>query len=72
LDCVTVRFEDVPAVRPFRRSRGERHFPGRYRAATTGRHVGFESWPERDRLVLRYFDPGVVGIASQPFWSHRP
>ncbi|MFE2276775.1 TnsA-like heteromeric transposase endonuclease subunit [Streptomyces sp. NPDC059454] len=61
LDCVTVRFEDVPAVRPFRRSRGERHFPGRHRAATTGRHVGFESWPERDRLVLRYFDPGGGG-----------
>ncbi len=31
-----------------------------------GRHVGFESWLERDRLMLPDFDPGVVGIASQP------
>ncbi|MFC9636550.1 hypothetical protein ACFTY8_47100 [Streptomyces mirabilis] len=27
-------------------------------------HVGFESWLERDRLVLMDFDPAVVGIAS--------
>ncbi|MER5532024.1 TnsA-like heteromeric transposase endonuclease subunit [Streptomyces sp. NPDC002677] len=70
LDCVTARFEDAPAVRPFRWSRGERHFSGWYWAATTGQHVGFESWLERDRLVLMDFDPGVVGIASQPFWLH--
>ncbi|MEU0987836.1 TnsA-like heteromeric transposase endonuclease subunit [Streptomyces sp. NPDC005953] len=50
--------------------RGERHFAGWYWAATTGRHVGFESWLERDRLLLMDFDPGVVGIASRPFWLH--
>lgn len=60
----------MAAVRPFRWSRGERHFSGWYWAATTGRHVGFESWLERDRLVLMDFDPGMVGIASQPFWLH--
>ncbi|MGG7572134.1 TnsA-like heteromeric transposase endonuclease subunit [Streptomyces sirii] len=70
LDCVTALFEDAPPVRPFRWSRGERHFPGWYWAATTGRHVGFESWLERDRLVLMDFDPAVVGIGSQPFWLH--
>ncbi|MGW2639729.1 TnsA-like heteromeric transposase endonuclease subunit [Streptomyces sp. NPDC001348] len=70
LDCVTARFEDTPPVRPFRWSRGERHFPGWYWAATTGRHVGFESWLERDRVLLMDFDPEVVGIASQPFWLH--
>nr|WP_309074968.1 TnsA-like heteromeric transposase endonuclease subunit [Streptomyces sp. NWU339] len=69
-DCVTGRFEDVPPVRTFRWSRGERHFPGWYWAATTGRHVGFESWLERDRLLLMDFDPSVVGIGSQPFWLH--
>ncbi|MEV0926979.1 TnsA-like heteromeric transposase endonuclease subunit [Streptomyces spongiicola] len=67
---MTARFEDVAAVRPLRRSRGEHHFSDRYRAATTGRHAGFESRPERDRLALTDFDPGVVGIASQPFWLH--
>ncbi|WP_442819833.1 TnsA-like heteromeric transposase endonuclease subunit [Streptomyces sp. NBC_00841] len=70
LDCVTARFEDVAPVRPFCWSRGERHFPGWYWAATTGQHVGFESWLERDRLLLMDFDPQVVGVASQPFWVH--
>ncbi|EDY58699.1 MULTISPECIES: TnsA-like heteromeric transposase endonuclease subunit [Streptomyces] len=69
-DCVTGRFEDVDPVRTFRWSRGERHFPGWYWSATTGRHVGFESWLERDRLLLMDFDPSVVGIGSQPFWLH--
>ncbi|MFF0110018.1 TnsA-like heteromeric transposase endonuclease subunit [Streptomyces hirsutus] len=69
-DCVTSRFEDVDPVRTFRWSRGERHFPGWYWAATSGRHVGFESWLERDRLLLMDFDPNVVGIGSQPFWLH--
>lgn len=70
LDCVSARFEDVAPVRPFRWSRGERHFAGWYWAATTGQHVGFESWLERDRLLLMDFDPRVTGIASQPFWLH--
>jgi hypothetical protein len=30
--------------------------------------VGYESWLERDRLILLDFDAGTVGIASQPFW----
>ncbi len=70
LECVTARFEDVTPVRPFRWSRGERHFAGWYWSATTGQHVGFESWLERDRLLLMDFDTEVVGIASQPFWLH--
>lgn len=36
--------------------------------ATTGDLVGYESWLERDRLLLLDFDPDVVGIVSQPFW----
>jgi hypothetical protein len=72
LDCVTARFEEAAPVRPFRWSRSERHFSGWYWAATTRQHIGFESWLERDRLVLMDADPGVVGIASQPFWLHWP
>lgn len=34
------------------------------------RHVGYESWLERDHLMLLDFDPDVVGIASQPFWLY--
>ncbi|MGF1431901.1 TnsA-like heteromeric transposase endonuclease subunit [Kitasatospora sp. LaBMicrA B282] len=70
LDCVTARFEAAAPVRSFRWSRGERHFAGWYWSATTGGHVGFESWLERDRLVLLDFEPDVVAVASQPFWLH--
>lgn len=35
-----------------------------------GAHVGYESWLERDRLILLDADPEVAGIASQPFWLH--
>lgn len=64
------RFEDVPPVRGFRWNKGDRSFPGWYYAVTTGGHVGYESWLERDRLILLDFAPDVVGIASQPFWLH--
>jgi hypothetical protein len=32
--------------------------------------VGFESWLERDHVMAMDFDPGITGIASQPFWLH--
>ena len=35
-----------------------------------GRHVGYESWLERDHVMLLDFDPQVTGFASQPFWLH--
>nr|WP_246083201.1 TnsA-like heteromeric transposase endonuclease subunit [Nonomuraea diastatica] len=54
----------------FRWAKGGRGFAGWYWPATTGGHVGDESWLERDRLILLDFDPQVVGIASQPFWLH--
>jgi putative transposase len=66
----SVHFEDVPPVRGFRWNKGDRSFPGWYYAVTTGNHVGYESWLERDRLILLDFAPDVVGIASQPFWLH--
>ncbi|WP_327287536.1 TnsA-like heteromeric transposase endonuclease subunit [Streptomyces sp. NBC_01198] len=63
-----VAFEDAAPVRDFPSYRGQRHFPGLYWAATTGRHVGFESWLERDHAMLLDFDPLVKGLSSQPFW----
>jgi hypothetical protein len=41
---------------------------GRWWAATTGAHIGYESWLERHWLVLLNFDADVMGIAAQPFW----
>ena len=57
-------------VREFRWSRGLGHFPGWWWAATTGRHVGYESWLERDHVRALDFDPEITGIASQPFWLY--
>lgn len=68
--CAGVRFEDVRPVRTFRWSRGLGHFPGWWWAATTGRHVGYESWLECDHLRALDFDRDIVGIAAQPFWLH--
>jgi hypothetical protein len=43
-DAVSVAFEEGRPVRGFPSYRGQRHFPGLYWSATTGGHVGFESW----------------------------
>ncbi|GAA2681470.1 MULTISPECIES: TnsA-like heteromeric transposase endonuclease subunit [Actinosynnema] len=64
----SLSFEDYMPVRGFPSYKGQRHHVGRWWTATTGSLVGYESWLERDRLVLLDFDPEVVGIASQPFW----
>ncbi|MQS10993.1 TnsA-like heteromeric transposase endonuclease subunit [Streptomyces kaniharaensis] len=63
-----VRFEDGLPVRSFPSYRGQRSYPGLYWSATTGGHVGFESWLERDHAVALDFDPQVIGYASQPMW----
>jgi hypothetical protein len=68
--CRDRRFEDAVPARPFRWSRGQGHFPGWWWLATTGRHVGYESWLEREHLMLLDFDPAVAAVASQPFWLH--
>ena len=70
MSCLGVRFEDVPPVRPFRFGKGLRSFAGWWYFATTDSHVGFESWLERDHLMLMDFDPEVAAVASQPFWLH--
>jgi hypothetical protein len=64
----SVPFEAGVPVRGFPSYKGQRHYNGRWWTATTSGLVGYESWLERDRLVLLDFDPDVVGIASQPFW----
>lgn len=68
--AVRVPFEEGLPVRRYRPHKGQRHLSGRWWCATTGSHVGFESWLERDHVMLLDFDPQVVGIAAQPFWLH--
>jgi len=67
-----VAFEDAPPIRAFPSYRGQRNYPGLWWSATVGRHVGYESWLERDTAMLLDFDPQVVGFASQPFWLSWP
>lgn len=51
-------------------SKGPRNHVGRWSTATTGDLVGYELWLQRDRLTLLDFDPGVLGVAAQPFWAN--
>jgi hypothetical protein len=72
VDAAATAFEEVPPVRDFPSYRGQRHFPGLYYSVTTDRHLGYESWLERDHAMLLDFDPQVTGFASQPFWLFWP
>jgi hypothetical protein len=65
-------FETARPVRSFPSWPGKRSYSGWWWCATTSGHVGFESWLERDHVMLLDFDRDVVGIASQPFWLHFP
>lgn len=69
-----VAFEDALPAREFFSYRGQRHFPGLWWLATTGRHVGYESWLERDHVMALDFDRAVIAVSSQPFtlsWGGR-
>ena len=70
--CAGERFEDAVPARPFRFGKGLASFAGWWYFATAGAHVGFESWLERDHLMLMDFDPDVRAVSSQPFWLRWP
>jgi hypothetical protein len=63
-----VRFERLSPARSVHTFKGQRNFNGLWWAAMTQTHVGFESWLEREHLMLLDFDPAVVAVSSQPFW----
>ena len=65
-----VRFETHPPVRSVRTFKGQRNFDGLWWSASTRSHVGFESWLEREQLMMLDFDPDIVAVSSQPFWLH--
>jgi hypothetical protein len=66
--CARVRFEQAAVVRSFRFAKGMTSFAGWWWFAASGEHVGYESWLERDHVMLMDFDPSVRAVASQPFW----
>ena len=63
-------FEAVGPVREFSWRKDGPGFAGWYYSVTGRDHVGYESWLERDRLILLDRDPQVTAIVSQPFWLH--
>lgn len=65
-------FERAAPTRAFGSFKGQRSFQGSWWLSTTGEHVGFESWLERDVLMALDFDADVVAVASQPFWLSWP
>ncbi|PZH09163.1 transposase [Streptomyces sp. NTH33] len=67
-DVWAVRFEGVAPVREFTSYKGQRHLPGLWWSSTADGHIGYESWLERDHVMLLDFDPSVVAVSSQPFW----
>lgn len=66
-DAWPERFESLPPVRVPRAFKGQRNFAGSWWFATTQSHVAYESWLERDHLMLLDFAPEVVAVAAQPF-----
>ncbi|GAA2232111.1 TnsA-like heteromeric transposase endonuclease subunit [Promicromonospora sukumoe] len=60
-------FERLPPARNLVQYKGQRNFTGSWWCATTAEHVGFESWVERDHVMLLDHAATVVGIGSQPF-----
>lgn len=60
-------FHDFAPVRALPSYKGQKNFTGLLWCATNSRHVGYESWLERDRLIFLDRDPTIIGIASQPF-----
>lgn len=66
-ECWMLPFEDARPVRAPAAFKGQRNFAGLWWCTTTDRHVGFESWCERDYLMCLDFDPGAVGMSSTSF-----
>jgi hypothetical protein len=68
--CWWAGFDEVDPVRSFPSWKGQTNLPGLWWSATMGRHVGFESWLERDQAMVLDYRRDVVGFSSQPFWLH--
>lgn len=76
-----VDFEHTRPVRGFTYSSSQWHTPGWYWCATTESMLAYESWLERNWLVICDRDPDIVAISTQPMevdahtdghWQHYP
>jgi hypothetical protein len=65
-------FESCSPIRRFTSHKGQRHLSGLWWSATTGGHVGFQSWMERDHVMASsatpttssHRDPRLAGISE--------
>jgi TnsA-like endonuclease N terminal len=70
--CWDRPFEAAAPVRSFPSAKDAVNWPGYWWSATNGRHVGYESWVERDVAMMLDFDSAVTAFSSQPFWLSWP
>ncbi|MDD0858014.1 hypothetical protein NHF46_10010 [Arthrobacter alpinus] len=66
-DCWMIPFERAEPTRAPAAFKGQRNFVCLWWCPTIQRHVGFESWCERDNLMSLDFGPAVTGKSSQTF-----
>lgn len=62
-----VRVREAGVVIPY--LSGAAQSPGLYGSVTVGRHVGFESWLERDHAKLLDFESAITAYAAQLLWG---
>ncbi|WP_460771525.1 TnsA-like heteromeric transposase endonuclease subunit [Mariniluteicoccus flavus] len=67
VDAATTRFEELPAYREIVGFKGQRNYTGLWWFATSRTHVPYESWVERDYVMVLDRSPDVVAVRSQPF-----
>jgi hypothetical protein len=70
VEAAMIALEQAPSVCGLLSFRGQRSLPGLWWFATTGEHVGYKSWLERDQLMALDADPSVVAVSQQPMWLH--
>ncbi|WP_212747212.1 hypothetical protein [Streptomyces montanus] len=61
-------YEEIARVREVPSYRGQGYFPGLYWAATMLRHVGFESWLERDHANRHHGDMTNPNLTTGSIW----
>lgn len=66
-ETATWRFEDYPGVRKPLSYKGQRNWVGSWWFSKSGEYVPFESWVERDWIMLFDRDTGVRAVRAQPF-----
>lgn len=67
VDAAMLRFEDGLPYRRLVSYKGQRNFVGSWWFETTGAYVPYESWVERDQVMMMDRARAVIAVQSQPF-----